>query len=183
MRDAMTSLQRVLATLGHTEADRVPFFLLVSMHGARELGLSIHEYFSASEHVVEGQLRLRARYRHDCLYPFFYAAIEVEAWGGEVLFSEDGPPNTGEPFLRRPEAVDLLEPPDVRHSPCLARVLSTVEQLKLRVGDEAPIIGVVMSPFSLPVMQMGFEKYLVLIHEQPDRFEALMRVNEEFCVA
>ncbi len=54
----MTSLQRVLTTLGHREPDRVPFFLLVTMHGAKELGLSIKEYFSKAENVVEGQLRL-----------------------------------------------------------------------------------------------------------------------------
>jgi len=42
----MTSLQRVLTTLEHKEPDRVPFFLLATMHGAKELGLSIKEYFS-----------------------------------------------------------------------------------------------------------------------------------------
>ena len=42
----ITSLQRVLTTLGHQEPDRVPLFLLPTMHGARELGLSIKEYFS-----------------------------------------------------------------------------------------------------------------------------------------
>jgi CheY-like chemotaxis protein len=44
-------------------------------------------------------------------------------------------------------------------------------------------MGVVMSPFSLPVMQMGFDRYLELLYEQPELFERLMRVNEEFCVA
>ena len=47
------SLQRVLTTLGHKEPDKVPLFLLVSMHGAKELGMSIEEYFSKPE-----QLRL-----------------------------------------------------------------------------------------------------------------------------
>ena len=64
MPATMTSLQRVLTTLSHQEPDRVPFFLLATMHGARELGISIEEYFSSAENVVEGQLRLRARYRH-----------------------------------------------------------------------------------------------------------------------
>ncbi len=37
----MTSLERVVCTLGHQQPDRVPFFLLLTMHGAKELGLSI----------------------------------------------------------------------------------------------------------------------------------------------
>lgn len=178
----MTSLERVLTTLGHREPDRVPFFLLVTMHGARELGLSIEEYFSKPEHVVEGQLRLRARYRHDCLYSFFYAPVEVEAWGGEVLYREDGPPNSGAPFLSTFEQIDSLVPPRVADAPCLKKVLRATELLKEKVGTDAPIIGVVMSPFSLPVMQLGFDRYLDLIHEQPERFRRLLRVNEEFCV-
>ena len=103
MSAGMTSLQRVLTTLGGKEPDKVPRFLLLTMHGARELGLSIREYFSTAKNVIEGQLRLRARYGNDCLYPFFYAPIEVEAMGGEVIYVEDGPPNSGRPLIRDPE--------------------------------------------------------------------------------
>jgi len=178
----ITSMQRVLTTLGHSEPDRVPLFLLLTMHGAKELGLSIRDYFSSARHVVEGQLRLRAKYRHDCLYPFFYAPLEVEAWGGEVVYYDDGPPNSGQPLIRKAEDILSLEPPRVRDTPCLVRVLEAERQLKERVGDTVPIIGVVMSPFSVPVMQLGFGPYLELIDERPTLVDHLMRVNEEFCV-
>ncbi len=115
----MTSLQRVLTTLEHKEPDRVPFFLLATMHGAKELGLSIREYFSRAENIVEGQMRMLAKYRHDCVYNFFYA----------------------------------------------------------------PIIGVVVSPFSLPVMQMGFDSYIELMYQRRKLFDYLIKVNEEFCAA
>ena len=179
----MTSLQRVLTTLGHREPDRVPLFLLVTMHGAKELGLSIREYFSKPDNVVAGQLRLRAKYRHDCLYGFFYAPLEIEAFGGEVIFREDGPPNSGEPIIRSLDRIRQLAPPKVEETPCLLKVLSALTQLKAHAGDAVPVIGVVMSPFSLPVMQMGFERYLELMLEQPELFECLMKVNTEFCVA
>ena len=89
----MNSLQRVLTTLSHREPDRVPMFLLTTLHGAAELGLSIETYFSRAEHVVEGQMRLLARYGSDCLYSFFHAALEHEAWGGEVIFRPPSQPN------------------------------------------------------------------------------------------
>ena len=72
---AMTSLERVMKTLGHQEPDRVPLFLMLSLHGAKELGLSIQEYFSRPEHVIEGQLRLGQKFQNDCLFPFFYSAL------------------------------------------------------------------------------------------------------------
>jgi uroporphyrinogen decarboxylase len=181
-RSKMTSMQRVLSALGHQEPDRVPFFLLLTMHGAKELGISIKDYFSRAENVVEGQLRLRAKYRHDCYYPFFYAGVEVEAWGGEILYSEDGPPNAGEPIIHRWEDIAALQPPKIANNPPLQKVLSTIDQLKAKTGDDAPIIGVVLSPFSLPVMQMGFDSYIELMVEHPELLNKLMTVNESFCV-
>lgn len=181
-QDTMTSLDRVLTTLGHKEPDRVPFFLLATMHGAKELGMGIKEYFSKAENVAEGQLRMRAKYRHDCLYGIFYAPIEIEAWGGEVIFFDDGPANSGTPFITNPEQIRDLKPPDIGRSPCLLEVLKSIEIMKSRSGDEVPIIGVVMSPFSLPVMQLGFDHYIELIYERQDLFKQLMEVNEEFCV-
>jgi uroporphyrinogen decarboxylase len=179
----MTSLERVLTTLSHKEPDRVPIFYPLTMHGAKELGLSINEYFSRAEHVVEGQLRMRQKYQHDFIYTFFYAAVEIEAWGGAVLYTDDGPPNAAEPFLRTLDMIPSLQVPDVPNAPALRKVLHAIEMLKARVGNEVPIVGVVMSPFSLPIMQMGFERYIELIYEHPDHFEQLMRVNEAFCIA
>lgn len=176
----MNSMQRTLTSLGQQEPDRVPLFLLTTMHGAKELGISIQEYFSRADTVVEGQMRLLQKYRGDCLYSFFYAPIETEAWGGEVIYLEDGPPNTGQPIVRDIAAIDTLEPPKVMESSCLLRVLEATRELKARVGDSVPIIGVAISPFSLPVMQMGFERYIELIYEQPQRFERLMQINEAF---
>jgi uroporphyrinogen decarboxylase len=179
---AMTSLERVLTTLGHHEPDRVPLFLLVTMHGAKELGLSLTEYFSSAENVAEGQLRLRRKYGHDCLYTFFYAPLEVEAWGAEVVHCDDGPTNSGEPLVTDAEDILRLEAPDVPTSPVLARALRATKILRQRSQD-VPIIGVVMSPFSLPVMQLGFEMYLDVMMERRDLFDRLMAVNEDFCVA
>lgn len=178
----LTSAERVGIALGGGEPDRVPFFLLVTLHGARELGLSIEQYFSEPRNVVEGQLRMRARYGHDCLYGFFYAPVEAEAWGVPVLYRDDGPPNSGEPLVRTLEDILRLEVPRVRETACLRKVLSALEALKARSRGEVPVIGVVMSPFSLPVMQLGFERYLELLHERPDLLTHLLALNEEFCV-
>jgi uroporphyrinogen decarboxylase len=55
--------------------------------------------------------------------------------------------------------------------------------MKAETGGSIPIIGVAMSPFSLPVMQMGFDRYLELMYEEPGLFRHLMEINEAFEVA
>lgn len=180
--ETMTSMERVLTTLGHKEPDRVPFFLLLTLHGAKELNLSIEEYFSKASNIVEGQLRLREKYHHDCYLAFSYAALEVEAFGGDVKYISNGPPNAGSPIVKNKRDIEKLKVPDIQNSHCLQKVLKTIEQLKVKAGEEVPIIGVVVSPFSLPVMQMGFPDYLDLLLHHKELFRQLMVINEQFCV-
>jgi uroporphyrinogen decarboxylase len=177
----MTPLERTLATLGHQEPDRVPAFFLLTMHGAKELGMSIEEYFSKGGHVAEGQLKMMEKYGNDCLYSFFYAPVEIEAFGGEVIYWPDGPPNSGRPLIKSPRMIEKLEAPNV-NQPCLEKVYTAQRLMNAEVGGRVPIIGVVISPFSLPVMQMGFGPYLDLMVDHPELFRRLMEVNTEFCV-
>jgi uroporphyrinogen decarboxylase len=153
------------------------------MHPARQMGLTIQEYFSRPMYVVEGQKRLHARFGNDilCCYPF--AALEMLAWGGEVIYFDNGPPNAGAPIIRRPEDIRALEPPEVKRIPSLQAVLTATADLKAAVGDDIPIAGVVVSPCALPIMQMGFESYLDLIYTHPDLLAHLLRVNSEYCIA
>jgi uroporphyrinogen decarboxylase len=181
MTAAMTPLERVLTTLRHEEPDRVPFFLLLTMHGARELQVPLPDFLQDAELMAEGQLRLREKYGHDCLVAAPYAAADVAAWGGEVLFREDGPPNAGEPLIADVERIRTLEPPDLAGNPVVARTLRLIEILASR-AQGVPIVGGVVGPYSLPIMQLGFERYLRLINERPDLFERLVAVNEEYCV-
>lgn len=179
----LTPIQRVVTTLGFKEPDRVPFFLLLTTHGARELKMGIRDYFSDPEAIADGQIRMQKRYGHDCLYTFTYAALETEAWGGAVEYSDEGPPNAASILASNPAEIDGLEAPPVLGISCLERILETTRILKRRIGDTIPIIGVVMSPFSVPVMQLGFPAYLDLIYDDRERFWGLMEKNIGFCTS
>ena len=182
MSYSMSSLQRVLTTLEYREPDKVPLFLNLTHHGAKELGMSIKDYYSKAENVVNAQLIMREKYKSDCLNPFYYSALEVEAFGGEVIFSEDCPPSSGEPIIKKKEDILKLMLPSVKDTKCLIRKLETIASLRKLAGPEVPIMGCVTSPCALPIMQMGFEKYLELIYEEPELFNYLMEINENFCV-
>jgi uroporphyrinogen decarboxylase len=178
----MTSMQRVLTTMGHEEPDRVPLLLPVTMHQAGELGCTLKQYFASVDALEEGQLMVHRRLKTDGLIGFLYAAAEVEAFGGKTIFAEDGPPNSSAPPLSSPEAVKMLEAPDVHDCPSLVRTLALIRRLKKFGGDNVPVLAAAVAPFSLPVMQLGFDRYLDLLYGQPDLFWHLMKVNGDFCV-
>lgn len=176
-------MERVMKALSYQEPDRVPFFLMLTYHGAERLNMDLKTYFSKGEYVAEGQLLLRERYGHDCLNPFFYASVEIEAFGGQTIFHKAGPPNAGTPIIRKEADIHHLKVPEVYEQPKLLETLKAIRLLKETVGENVPIMGAVMSPFSLPIMQMGFEAYIELIYEKPQLFWKLMEVNEAFAVA
>jgi len=178
-----TSLNRVLTALSHKEPDRVPLFLLFATYGAKETGISIKEYYSNPDNIIEAQIRLQKKYSSDCLYGFYYASLELEAFGGTTIFVEDGPPNAGKPIIENINQIINLQAPIIEQTACLQQVLKVISGLKAEVGGSVPIIGVVMSPFSLPVMQLGFDKYLDLMLFHKEQFDKLMQVNEKFCVS
>lgn len=179
---AMTSMERVMASLSFKEPDKVPLFLLFSFYGAKEIGVSIEEYFDRPDWVAETQLKLCKKFDNDCLYSFYHAALETEAWGSDVVFYPEGPPNSGRPIINRSEDIAKLKVPDIGKSPGLLKVLKTTELLKKGSRGNTPIIGVVMSPFSLPVMQMGLGPYLDLIYNREDLLKQLLDINSKFCV-
>ncbi len=179
----MNSMERVMTALSYQEPDRVPLFLNITITGAKELGMSIKEYYSSADHVVKGQLLMNKKYSNDMVTNFLYSAAEIQAWGGEVIFSEDGPPMTGEPFIKKIDDIYKMEIPNIKHTAGFLKELEIIEKLKKAVKEETPIIGAVTAPFSLPVMQMGFEKYLELIYFRKDAFHHLMKINEAFCAA
>ena len=178
----MTSLERVLTTLSHKEPDRVPFFLLLTLQGSRECGVPIIEYFSRPEMVARAQIRMQEMYGHDCLYNLYYLSLEIEAWGGNSTFYPEAPPTSGKPLISSFEEIASLEAPDVWESMQLGKVLKTTELLKQHSGNRIPIIGVAISPFSLPTIQMGLGNYIELLYEEPSMFKELMKFNEEFSV-
>ena len=82
----ITPAQRIERTFAGKETDRIPFFLPATFYPAKLMGLSIQEYFSRPEHIVEGQLLFREAIGHDGFYSFTHVAAQMEAWGGEIIY-------------------------------------------------------------------------------------------------
>ncbi|MGI5836656.1 MAG: uroporphyrinogen decarboxylase family protein [Chloroflexota bacterium] len=183
-RDEMTSYQRLSAALRLEIPDRVPVVLVSSTHGARELGLSLPEYFSRPENVAEGQLRFTERIGHDNVDAYYYAVREAEAFGAEPMFREDGPPGMGAPVIRDPAAIDSLQAPDPLQSPPLQAVLRSTELIANEARGRWLIIGHVLGPTSLPILLMGEDAWLdLLLFGNVARRKRLVQITRQFCVS
>lgn len=181
--EPITPYRRLVTALQGGTPDRVPVFLPITMHGAKELGQTLQDYFAKGEHVAEGQLRLQQKYGYDGLFLTFYAVAEAIPFGAEAIFFDDGPPNLGTPPLRDWQRIPQLAVPDPLDSPPLRETLRAIELCAARVKGTVPIVGLAVPPFSLPALLLGLENWLeLLLFGPPTLRDALLRVTAEFCV-
>jgi uroporphyrinogen decarboxylase len=180
----MTALNILNAAIDGTPAPRIPVFCNMLDHGARELGMSQHEYYASGESVAEGQLRLRARYGYDNVWSLFYVGREAELLGcREILYSEDGPPNVADFVIKDYDDIARLEvPDDITQHPAWAETGKCLEILKREVGDTHPICAYITASTTLPAILMGMEKWMELLLGGPaDLRDELLRKCSDFC--
>ncbi len=165
----MNSMERLVAAIQGKPADRIPIFCNLLDQGARELNLSLEEYYSKGEYVAEGQLKMREKYGYDNLWSLFYVGKEAELLGcRRMIFAKDGPPNVGEMVLRRPEDIPALQVPDDIYShPAFEEQRKCLRILRDEAGGKYPICAYLTASMTLPAILMGMEKWMSLLLTGP----------------
>jgi uroporphyrinogen-III decarboxylase len=160
-----TGAERFAAAVEGRVIDRIPVFSIMLDQGAKELGLSLKEYYSRGEYVAEGQLKLREKYGYDNLWSLFYVGREAELLGcRKIVFAEDGPPNVGEMILRSHDDIARFEPPRrIEDIPAFAEPLKCLKILRAESAGRYPICAYLTSAMTLPAMLMGMEKWIELL--------------------
>ena len=180
----ITGMQRLVAAINGERADRIPVFCNLIDQGARELGLSLRDYYADGELVAEAQLRLREKYAYDNVWDLFYVGKEAELLGcREILFSEDGPPNVADFIIKDYDDIHRLEiPDDLLSHPGFEQSVRCMDILKREVGGKYPICAYLSSSMTLPTMLMGMESWLELLLTGPVevRDELLTKCSEFF---
>jgi len=180
----MNAIARFVAVHQGKIPDRVPIIGNLLEQGAKELGLSIEEYYSNGEYVAEGQLRMRERYGYDNLAGFFYAGKDAEMLGcRKIIFSKYGPPNVGHFIIQNDHDIEKLEiPEDLDRLPAFEEVKKCIRILRREAGEEYVIGGSVVGSFSMPAILMGIDKWLELLLTGPEslRKELLLKCSEFF---
>jgi len=180
----MTGMERLNAALNGTPADRIPVFCNLLDQGAKELGLSLEEYYANGEHVAEAQLRMREKYGYDSLWSLFYVGKEAELLGcRKMIYAKDGPPNVGEMVIKKHADIAGLQiPADIASLPAFAEELKCLRILKAEAGGKYPICAYLTASMTLPALLMGMEKWLQMLLMGPFelRDELLAKCSDFF---
>lgn len=180
----MTGMERFGALMNGKTPDRVPIVCNLLDQGARELGVSIRNYYSSGEQVAEGQLRMREKYGYDTLAGMFYSALEAEIMGCKnIIYSDDGPPNVGHLVINSPADIEKLHiPKNLNEHPRFREVATCIRILKEESQGRWPVLGVVTASFTLPSMLMGIGPWMDLfLNGDPGLRDSLLAACSLFC--
>lgn len=182
----MNSVERVVTVMQGEIPDRVPIMGNLLEQGAKELGMTIEDYYSNGEYVAEGQLRLRDKYGYDNLSGFFYAGAEAQMLGcKKIIFSESGPPNVGHLIIQNEKDIENLQvPEDITELPVFKELAQCIRILKKEAEGQALVGSAVVSSFSLPAILMGIDKWIDLVINGPESLRRkLLQKCSDFCIA
>jgi uroporphyrinogen decarboxylase len=156
-----------MAALQGKPMERPPFTMTLSLFGAKLIDCPLTEYYRNPERYAEGQDAVVDLCDPDILFAPFALTLEAEAFGSEIIFLPDNPPNIRKPAFRNPEEFMGLHLPDIDDHPSLLYFRESVRHLARKHKGKKPICGVVTAPVDLPALIMGIDMWIetLLFHE------------------
>ena len=163
--EKMTKKERVLAALNRKEVDRPPIANPTSVATVEMMDL-VDAPFPDACRSAELNARLAAteitEFDFDAIAPYFSIIQESSAIGCEMQWEQkDNWPTVrmSNPIWKTSDDVkvpsDFLEHPDVKV------IIDSIKILKKEFGDDVPIIGKTMGPWTLAYHVFGVETFLL----------------------
>ncbi|MEN6479279.1 MAG: uroporphyrinogen decarboxylase family protein [Anaerolineales bacterium] len=168
---SMTGRERLLATLRHESADKVPWVPFAGVHAGRLKGYSATEMLTDVDKLVSSLLAVNQLYMPDGQPVVFDLQLEAEILGCALVWAEEAPPSVATHPLSNEAVVPtrLPEASDGR----LPIVLEAMRRLKAAVGEQTALYGLVTGPLTLASHLRGSELFMDMF-DRPDYVHALL---------
>ena len=164
----MNSLERIMAAMTGTPADRPAISLLLSLYGARLTGCPLDTYYTDAASYARGQSAVREAFQPDILFSPFALPLEGVAFGSQVSFYKDQAPNLARPVMESADDLANLAIPDIETHPQLIYFREAVRCMAAEHGAAVPVAAVALSPVDLPIMLLGIEGWLeTVLFDEP----------------
>jgi len=163
---------RLLKTLRHELACKVPWVPFAGVHAGKLKGYSAREVLTDGDKLLESLLEVNRLYDPDGQPILFDLQVEAEILGCDLVWAEDAPPSvTGHPLAGpdKPIPSRLPQSKDGR----LPMILDVMRKMKTAVGDTTALYGLVTGPFTLASHLRGTDIFLDTM-DNPDYVNNLM---------
>ncbi|MFA5026866.1 MAG: uroporphyrinogen decarboxylase family protein [Candidatus Methylomirabilota bacterium] len=149
---------------------------------------SFLRYYLDPEEKVAVQRRLAALVPEALILPGVFpdlgVVVEASAFGGQLVWFEDGAPFIG-PALHDPSEIDRLTLPPPGRAGLMPLLLSQRESMRRALrgaGREMERFGFSMGPAEIAGLVMGYDRFYLAMCDEPDRIVRLMALAAELVI-
>jgi len=173
--------------------DQVPCVPFLTGHFiAHYNGMVEGDYWADPVLKLKAQLAVQERWPDTMLYPGVWVdysvAIETSALGAQVRFPRNASPQI-EPFLKTPEQVMALEPPDPYKAGLMPKALDTLRYMldhcpKKWIDAYGYLAGAggCLGPTDVAGLCRGYDVFAEDIYKRPEVAHRLMAIAAETCI-
>ena len=166
------------------------FYDFAPCHAGAVSGIAdmMRYYFDVDE-KLECQLRLKELLPEALIFPGVFADFgviaEVSAFGGQMLWFENGAPFI-HPCLREVAQIDALKAPKPGYSGLTAAVLAQQAAMQSRLrsrGMAMERFAMSMGPAEISGLLLGYDRFYLGLYDDPRRIKTLLGMVTEFVIA
>lgn len=185
----MNSIERVLLTLDHKEADRVPVYPLINSVSMQTTGINYEEWSKDPKKCAESIIKATDEIGVDIMCTLIDLSVEAADWGQKVVYSpiNAAHPDMDERLVATADDYDKVQVINPRETPRMSEHIELARLLYEARGQEKPLIGFVFGPLGVLSMLRGQEQMFYDMIKCPDKMDqALRNVTEtlkEFAIA
>jgi len=167
---------QLFETFRHNATERASWVPFAGVHAGKLLGYSAREVLTDVEKLIASVVAANRLYQPDGLPVMFDLQIEAEALGCELHWSEDTPPSV----ITHPLSEENHIPCDCKiptaNDGRLPIMLEAIKRLKVEIGNDTALYGLVCGPFTLASHLRGTNIFL-------DMYDNVEYVNDllAFC--
>lgn len=178
----MTAMERVLAAVKGIPQERPPFTLTLSLYGARLTGCPLTDYYRSPEKYVDGQTAVMQTFAPEIIFAPFALPLEAEAFGSELVFFDNNPPNVRKPAFRSTSSADSLAVPVTADHAGLSYLTKSVRLLATGLQGSVPVCAILTAPTDLPATLFGIDGWLEILLFDERRSERILDVMHQYFV-
>lgn len=185
----MNSIERVLLTLDHKEADRVPVYPLINSVSMQTTGINYEEWSKDPKKCAESIIKATDEIGVDIMCTLIDLSVEAADWGQKFVYSpiNAAHPDMDERLVATADDYDKVQVINPRETPRMSEHIELARLLYEARGQEKPLIGFVFGPLGVLSMLRGQEQMFYDMIKCPDKMDqALRNVTEtlkEFAIA
>lgn len=177
----MNSMERVVATLMRTGADRTPVYPILSGVTRKLVNATYKEWATNADICAEALYRSVKEFDLDTVVTLIDLSVECDAWGQSLIFHDQDAahPDPNNLVIKDIEGYAAIKKVDYRSSKRMMMHIDVCRQLVERAKGEFPVVAFVFGPLGTLSMLRNQQDMYMDLYDDPDAVKAAAsEVNE-----